>query len=136
MEIEYLNEEIALYRSNINCEKLINSMESLNKFEKVNYRPHLTIWMDYLESENDSSEFKYLRDVIQNDLFPVFDNYLAGQEVKEYKHRPRYIISKLMPGEDMESHRDPIKSYAYDVYLNNNFSGGILVFDELNLILR
>jgi len=134
--MEFLNHEIALYESSINCEKIIQSMENLNKFEKVNFRPHLTFFMDYEESVNDPKDLKYIRQVIQNDLFPVFDAYLAGQGITKYKHRPRYIVSKMMPGSDMDSHRDPIKSYAYDVYLNDNFSGGILIFDELGLEVK
>lgn len=131
--IEYITNEIAYYRSNIDCNKIIEYFEIINGFEEVNYRPHLTYWMNYKENENDSQEVKYIRSVIKNDLFPVFHEYLTNQGVESYCHRPRYLCSKMLPGKYMESHQDPIKAYAYDVYLNDNFTGGQLIFDNLNL---
>lgn len=108
-------------------------------FQLVENRPHLTSYIpvggDLLDNENTSK----LRAEINLSIYPHIYNYMDKHNLNSLESRPNILISKLTQGKEMPAHIECDKNnrtFFFDLYLNEDYDGGSLFFDELNLIIK
>ena len=81
------------------------------------------------------SNFLSIKNIVKNKVHPMVYSFMekVGVNKNEYSHFPNILSSKMLPGTEMESHFDPENAVIYLLYLNDGFTGGDLVFDDLNI---
>ena len=137
MNLNFLSDEIAIINLNVDCKKIISSIENINKneikFEKVLYRKHLTMLIPSENNNEDSEDIKLIKNIVENTISPLIYQFANLINIEFIKKRKNITVSKLQPGDDCELHIDEEKAIYCDLYLNNNFKGGELIFPGLNI---
>lgn len=138
-KINFLSNDIATIQLNLNCKKIIDCIEKLNKnkdfLKKVDYRPHLTNRISKKVFNFDNKELIYLKNTFKKNIKPFVDEYFKTKNIL-IKDKPNILISKLIKNIDVEPHVDENDMRVYDIYLNDNFEGGELVFNNLNIQIK
>jgi hypothetical protein len=138
-KINFLSDNIATIQLDLDCKKIIDCIEKLNKnknfLKKVNYRPHLTNRIPKEIFNFDCKELIYLKNTFKENIKPSVDEYFKIKNIL-IKDRSNILISKLIKGMDMEPHVDENDMRVYDIYLNDNFKGGELFFNNLNIQIK
>jgi hypothetical protein len=140
MSLKFLFDDIAIAEIDIDFNQLISCIENINnneiKFEKVSYRKHLTMLIPSENNENDSYDVKLIKETISNKISPLIYQFANLINIKSIEKRKNITVSKLQPGDDCELHVDEEQAIYCDLYLNNNFDGGELVFPNLNITIK
>ena len=137
MSLKFLFDDIAIAEIDIDFNQLISCIENINnneiKFEKVSYRKHLTMLIPSENNNEDSEDIKLIKNIVENTISPLIYQFANLINIESIKKRKNITVSKLQPGDDCELHIDEEKAIYCDLYLNNNFKGGELVFPSLNI---
>ena len=140
MNLNFLSDDIAIINLNVDCKKIISSIENINKneikFEKVSYRKHLTMLIPSENNNQDSEDIKLIKNIVENKISPLIYQFANLINIKSIEKRKNITVSKLQPGDDCELHVDEEQAIYCDLYLNNNFDGGELVFPNLNITIK
>ena len=135
--------DIAIIQTNINCNQIIDLIESVAfsqyPFKQVDNRPHLT---SYIPLDEDLLEHEYttvLKAQIKSLVYPHVSKYIEKHGLESLESRPNILASKLLAGNEMPAHiecDEDNRTFFFDLYLNENYEGGSLYFDDLNLIIK
>jgi hypothetical protein len=127
-----------LYKTKSECdlEELVLLIELVSKdysFETVDRRPHLTMEFPTFFNKKDSISSVRLRSIILKETLPAIESYMLERGLEYMQPKKTFItISKLLPGLGMAPHVDNADKtsnhFICMFYINENFSGGELVF--------
>lgn len=129
---------VFLYRLDIDPSSLVAVAEAVSQdypFEKVDRRPHLTMEFPEFFDARDKIEAIMFRKAIYDFTIPPITHYMAVNGIENMYPKKDFItVSKLLPGEGMETHVDnPSKKSNHFIcmlYLNNDYLGGEIEFPE------
>ena len=138
--METLLENVAyIHDLNIDSEKIISYIEKINKKKNslllIPNRPHLTMSLYFEQMKDLMPEEKYIIDLMRS-THDIVKDTLKNIGVIDMSPRIRFAASKLMPGMDCLIHKDSDRSFAYQIYLNDNFGGGETFFPEQNIYIK
>ena len=140
--VESVN-DIAIIQTNINCNQIIDLIESVafseHPFEKVDNRPHLTSYIPLFDDITEHEYTNVLRAQIKSLVYPYVNKYIENHGLQSLESRPNILASKLLAGNEMPAHiecDENNRTFFFDLYLNENYEGGSLYFDDLNLIIK
>lgn len=116
-------------------EDVSSSCYPLNSVER---RPHLTMELPFLFSQSDNISAIKLRSRILKDIMDPISRYMSVYGISKMVPKKDFItVSKLEDGRYMDSHVDDDQvdsdNFICMAYINDNFSGGDLVFPDINL---
>lgn len=135
--------DVSIIQTNINCNQIIDLIESIafseHPFEKVENRPHLTCYIPLDGNTLDHEYTNVLKAQIKFLVYPYINKYIEKHGLESLKSRPNILGSKLLAGNEMPAHiecDEDNRTFFFDLYLNENYEGGSLYFDDLNLIIK
>jgi hypothetical protein len=104
-------------------------------------RPHLTMELPTLFSENDNVPAIKLRSMCLKDMLGPIAQYMSIYNIDKMVPKKDFIsVSKLLWNSSMEQHVDDNESMSNNficmAYINNNFVGGELNFPDLGIKYR
>ncbi len=138
--MEIIKDKIFKFTNGINANDWINLIEDTSKdsypLERVTRRPHLTMELPYLFSANDSENAVKLRCKTLAIMLPAIQAYMGVNHLVSMEPKKTFItVSKLEDGAWMKNHKDDLENKSNFIcmfYINEYFSGGELVFPELD----
>lgn len=129
-----------MYDLKLDSEKIIKYIEEINKKKNslllIPNRPHLTMSLYFSDDYDAIPEEKYIIDLMKNEVHPLVYETLNNIGITNLHPRIRFAPSKLMPGMDCLIHEDSDVSFAYQIYLNDNFGGGETYFPEHSISIK
>lgn len=136
--MNFIHEHVAIcdLSMDLDFDKIFNCFNNIDdKFLPVNHRTQLTMKIDFHAEKINSEDQSYLKEVVKSKVHPMVYEFMdkVGIDKNSYTHFPNILSSKMIPGTEMGSHFDPEDAVIYLLYLNDGFSGGALVFDDLDI---
>lgn len=140
--MEILSNKIIKFTNSFNANGYTDLIEEVSSscypLLEVERRPHLTMELPFLFSEQDNISAIKLRSRILKDIIDPISRYMSVYNIESMIPKKDFItVSKLEPGIGMASHvdDDEIESnnFICMAYANDNFSGGELLFPDLGI---
>jgi hypothetical protein len=118
--------------------KLIEESSKAYPFTEVDRKPHLTMTLPLNFNVEDTSACINLRYEVYKMIMPVVIEHMNKNNLEHmYNKRQVMLVSKLLPHKAMLPHVDnknkDSNHFICMVYINSNFDGGELHFNDLDL---
>jgi hypothetical protein len=135
------NECISVYSNKIDPEYWIHILEKVSKdsypFEDIARRPHQTMAIPSIYNRKDSYSAIEMRGMFYSVLNKSIVHFMEKNNMKNMEPlRDNITASKLFPGKPMNPHQDitdgRYDSFIAQLYINDNYEGGELIFPEKN----
>lgn len=140
--MEVIANKIVKFNNAFNANPFIPLIEDVSNssypLKHVDRRPHLTMELPTLFSQNDDINAVRLRSLCISALFPFISQYISLYNFSSMIPKKEFItVSKLEAGNSMAEHSDDDQinsnNFICMAYLNDNYEGGELCFPDLGV---
>ena len=136
-----LKDKIIAYDLNLDTDRIIQIIKEIDNkkdvFQSRENRPHLTYLLSPNKNENDLDIEQELRSFFTEKIHPYVIHTSNLINLTLLEHKRNFIISKLTNSQKrMGNHRDDENVLVYNLFLNDDYIGGQLKFNEYNITIK